>query len=80
MSEGMGRASCLPNLEESHLSGAGPVQTIHTLWHFCSLSLFQSLLLQSASGIPCLLSLHNHTEGGPLCKSDEKKSVSVEDL
>ena len=55
-------------------------QTIHTLWCFLSLTVFQSLLLQGSSATPCLLSLHNCTEGGPLCGSDEKKSVSVEDL
>ena len=35
-----------PNLEEPHLSDTGPVQwTIHTLWHFLSLTPFQSLFL-----------------------------------
>ena len=43
-----------------------------TLCDTSLVSLFQSLLLQGGSGTPCLLSPHNCTEGGSLCKSDEK--------
>ena len=66
-------------LEESHLSDAGPVMNNS---HFVALPQSHSPLEfvpHGAIGAPGLLSLHNHTERSPLCRSDEKKLILVED-